>query len=364
MPLRSHRSVSFQEPSYKKTESDDSCVLSSYKKIPDSPSLYRGVNKAALPRSKSDPSRLKVPKEQPLRFSSISENANTSGSVRLSPVPYHTVPLSRHPIKPKPPSKSKRVKALSKSTLANISSPQPLDLHGIPNGLLDIDAAPTADQPILVRRQKRSSPVASDDKTKRNRRRGLILEQDSVESTNSVTLEISDPVLISHESKEAIADNIIDISQLKLRTREEQDIVSKKFTSTENLTLISPATSLTDLHTIELNGKSKLKTKQEKLKKKPKPKAIQQLKDSEPNNRTGSSGRMADKIQRTIKALYDGNLARRQSFEKLTDEEDLDEDKNMLKPEDLRSLLVIIFRLMIVDINIEFAISVRVTIYN
>jgi len=318
MPFRNQRSISFVEKGDQK-RSRDPCALYSVRNLPDSAQTrtYSVLNKSALPRSFSDTTGHKVP----VAYCALHSCAGGTIPLRASPLPFYAGSL-KEVAKPRPPPKSKRVRAEQRRRrslkLATISSPQPLDLHGIPNGLQDI--VPKSEEHAVQRRQKHSSPLASEEKAKKTRRRGLVLDGASEPAVCS-SITVSGPVLISHSAPQASDDNVIDMSQLKLRSSEEQTRLTKQFASTENLALCGDSE----------NGdssppKSKSKAKSAKANK-PKPKAVQQLKDGDYYSRSSgsASGRMADKIQRTIRALYDSNTTRRRSFERLTDDEEVDE---------------------------------------
>lgn len=208
-----------------------------------------------------------------------------------------------------------------------ISDPIPIDLHGVHSGFIDLKKSPTSKPIPLINEpsEKAASPQVSPSVRLRNkktnspkgnsRRRGVVWDSGS----NNQSVTISSPVLISHQ---VIQSGVQDPASHKINPRaiEEQEELLRK------LQLQSESSKT-------LN-RGKQRNKQEQI-----------CSQQEVLPHTSASSKMAERIQRTIKALYSSNVnPRKNSFdlldEDLTDKEPikaksvtmLQEEEFMLEP--------------------------------
>ena len=278
MSLRNFRTVSFVRI---KRAPTDPCILRSVRPIDE-------IDR--LPRSNSDLSHLK-PSGHQSTLEETPELHMTSPALssRTLPKEFHTKPYFR-------------VESVNeveeKSEL--ITPPSPT-FNEIQNGM---------DKPVIVVRRNKGNTAVSQ---KRNRRKGLVWQED--EKQESGMEYISDPILISHPSLCSGNDR-----PFKPRSTEEQHELLRQLAQSHACSQ-SPSKFDEDANN---NGDRRHKKAQRSV-------TLEPLKDgSSPRSRRAiSGGKMAGRIQRTIRALYESG--RRPSFERLDEagrssEDELDDD--------------------------------------
>ena len=303
MPLRSNQSVSFAELKQHQRQSDP-CVLRSVRPLTDTSAKL--TKRSNIPRSYSDPTRHKV------AYRSLHLDESDSSRARLGPPPFYASTQNRrHSVKLSYKESNAKVATIEYTkpfiTPTTISSPQPLDLHGLPNGLDDIES-PQVNLVPVQRRTKGDSPTKLAE-VKKNRRRGVVLTEAVSDQSSEFALVISAPLETEQGNTE-----------IKPRTIAEQRILMRELAKASNVPFELPDSD----------------SEKNRNWAKPKPRSVEVLNDLPPRPRASSGGKMADKIQRTIRALYDGNSSRRASMERL-DGEMSDDESMKLKPMHLGS---------------------------
>ena len=290
MPLRGFRSVSFLED--KKTPSEP-CILCGVRTIEE-------PSRKPLPRAQSDLSNRKI---TVIRTDSTDSDCSNT---RMTPPPTFDKNGSD-----KLPEEVDSNSLLFMAPIKSSSLDQE-SLSASDDSLDDVlgTIPPEVSQPFVIRRLK-GKPS---DTQKRMHRHGVVWSAD--ENNKSGSDLISNPILVSHPS--------LRIGNEPRSTEEQQDLLRKLAESQ-----ISSAPPKTGGDTNNNGPRSKQVRRAFTL---------ERLRDSSSKSRPPISGsKMATRIQRTIKALYDS----RRSFEKLeeecrssedelTDEEHLDTDRFVL----------------------------------